>query len=482
VLLKKFKTFLGEHWWVILTGVVLVLRVPSLFEPFTYGDEGVYLTLGQGIKKGLLLYKEIHDNKPPLIYLVAELAGNFEMYRLIFFLWAGVTIFAFHKLTGVLFKNKAAKAITTSVFAVLYSLPLLEGNIANAENYMVLLTIWGFYKLVKAKSAGDYLWVGVMFAMAILFKVPAGFDVGAVLVLIITTQKEWRKIIGNSFWVLAGVMGPILITVAYFAGKGAGREYLMAAFAQNLPYLSSWGTSSHQSFSLPIGLMVRFGMVIIGVVLIFYYRNRLEQSLRLVLLWFGFAWFAALLSGRPYPHYMLQVLPAFALAWGWVFSTRLVKVIPYALLVVSIVTWLGFKFWHYKNLQYYNNFYSYAVGKKNWESYGSYFSPQVENIYELADYLGKRTVKDERVFIWGNQPEIYALAYRLPVGKYTVAYHIIDFEGYKVTIDALKAVKPRYVVIYGDEKRPFLELNIYVATNYQLEKNIQGIAVYHLLP
>ena len=55
----------------IILGVVVFLRVPSLFEPYWYGDEGIYLTIGRAMRGGMELYKEVHDNKPPLLYVVA---------------------------------------------------------------------------------------------------------------------------------------------------------------------------------------------------------------------------------------------------------------------------------------------------------------------------------------------------------------------------------------------------------------------------
>ena len=57
---------------VFLLGVCLLfflLRFPSLFEPYWYGDEGVYFTIGKALNQGRFLYTEIWDNKPPLLYL-----------------------------------------------------------------------------------------------------------------------------------------------------------------------------------------------------------------------------------------------------------------------------------------------------------------------------------------------------------------------------------------------------------------------------
>ena len=59
------KTLVKYKYWIILFLMFLILRIPSLFEPYWYGDEGIYLVLGQAIRKGVTLYSHIHDNKPP---------------------------------------------------------------------------------------------------------------------------------------------------------------------------------------------------------------------------------------------------------------------------------------------------------------------------------------------------------------------------------------------------------------------------------
>ena len=43
-------------WLVILFAIVLILRIPSFFEPFSYGDEMIYLALGEGLRQGMVFY------------------------------------------------------------------------------------------------------------------------------------------------------------------------------------------------------------------------------------------------------------------------------------------------------------------------------------------------------------------------------------------------------------------------------------------
>jgi hypothetical protein len=58
-------------WFLISAGLIFfLLRLPSLFEPYWYGDEGIYQALGLGINNGRILYRDIFDNKPPFLYVL----------------------------------------------------------------------------------------------------------------------------------------------------------------------------------------------------------------------------------------------------------------------------------------------------------------------------------------------------------------------------------------------------------------------------
>src|SRR3989344_7975990 len=100
-----------KSWWhwlelnegfILILLLVIILRIPSLAEPYWYGDEGIYLTLGQALRKGLVFYRDIHDNKPPLLYLLAGLAGNVFYFRLLLLAWFSVTVSVFFRLMHLL--------------------------------------------------------------------------------------------------------------------------------------------------------------------------------------------------------------------------------------------------------------------------------------------------------------------------------------------------------------------------------------------
>jgi len=107
-LLDKLHT---PKWLFWLLVVVLILRIPSFFEPYSYGDEMIYLTLGEAVRRGIPLYKAIHDNKPPLLYPTAAVAGNLFWFKAILAFWHAVCVYLFWKLSEVFFKKIKAQQI-----------------------------------------------------------------------------------------------------------------------------------------------------------------------------------------------------------------------------------------------------------------------------------------------------------------------------------------------------------------------------------
>jgi len=108
-----------------------------------------------------------------------------------------------------------------------------------------------------------------------------------------------------------------------------------------------------------------------------------------------------------------------------------------------------------------------------------WFNPQVKNNYEIAKFIKAGSGRDERIFVWGDEPMIYALSRRLPATKYTVEYHVKEFGAQKATGEKLKEMRPRYVVFWGDgENLPGLaEL---LKEEYILETKVGEAQVYRL--
>ena len=115
------------NWVISILALVLILRIPSFFEPYYYGDEMIYMTLGQGVRQGMTLYKDLHDNKPPLLYLTAAISENLFWFKAILAFWSLLTVALFYKLSVVLFeKNLKAHKVATLLFAILTTKDFLK--------------------------------------------------------------------------------------------------------------------------------------------------------------------------------------------------------------------------------------------------------------------------------------------------------------------------------------------------------------------
>ena len=96
----------------------------------------------------------------------------------------------------------------------------------------------------------------------------------------------------------------------------------------------------------------------------------------------------------------------------------------------------------------------------------------------MAAYIRQTTQTNDRIFVWGDDPYLYALSGRLPVGRYTVAYHIADFNGFDETIAALDQKPPKLIVVMTDETIAFPQLTARLATNYVLAATIERAQIF----
>ena len=111
-----------QFWFVIFsTFLFFILRLPSLFEPLWYGDEGIYQVVGNSINHGKLLYSQIFDNKPPFLYwLYAILQSDQFTIRLMSAMFGILSVIMFFFLSKKLFNNAKSNIplLTTFIFAI----------------------------------------------------------------------------------------------------------------------------------------------------------------------------------------------------------------------------------------------------------------------------------------------------------------------------------------------------------------------------
>ena len=485
-MIKKVLSFIEKHeiLLVILCGVVL-MRIPSLFEPSRYADEDIYLTIGRAMRRGLLLYRDIYDNKTPLIYVVAMIAGNVMWFRFILMIWNLISVGLIWGIAKKLLSNKWGVILATVLFAVFTTLPLLEGEIANGEVFMIMPVAGAIY-LVLSKTGNlvekkiNYLWAGLLWSVAFLFKSPPlielfGLFFFMTIYLAGSLRDLFRRFFDLRLWLLGiGFLIPVLASVMYFFWRGIGGLYLRSALLQNFGYLSSWDGGKGD------GLITR-GLVMLAILaLIWASRKKLGNNFGLISIWAITAIFGAFLSGRPYPHYLIEVVGPMALLTSFVLFqttiyTALFGVVIALLLAFGIVR---YKFWYYKSLPYYQDFVSYVFGQKDKEQFYNFWGDNVTRDYKAAAFIDQITLPSDRVFVWGTEPALYVISNRSPAVKYVVSYHILEFSAQAEVGASLAKERPKVIVVDRGEPGKFSELSGIIDANYALAGTFGNLLVY----
>lgn len=456
-LISKAENSIG--FWFLLTAsfIFFILRLPSLFEPYWYGDEGIYQVLGQAMDNGRLLYRDIWDNKPPLLYLIYWLFNSDQFtVRLASLIFGVLSVVAFYFLARTLFANRIKVALaTTSLFALIFGLPIIEGNIANSENFMLLLLILA--GLILVKSHRYRFLAGFLTSLAFLIKIVAIFDFVAFFLFLLVTSaphslritnlREVRKFLiqeaRNLFPFLIGFAFPILGTTLYFLFKGAIGDFIEASFLQNVGYVG-YGNK----FIIPQGLLVlKLIALFLFISFLFIRRSKFSPSFIFITVWFAFSLFNAFFAGRPYTHYLLVLLPSFSLLIGLATEAKYAK-LTLPLFIVSFILILS-NFWFYgKTIYYYQNFISFIAGSKSVTEYRAFFDRNTPRDYRLVEFVKMHTKTKDNIFIWGNNAQVYALTNKLPPGRYAVTYHITGYkDGIENTIKGIEKNKPKFIII-----------------------------------
>ncbi|MCL4353796.1 glycosyltransferase family 39 protein [Patescibacteria group bacterium] len=455
-----------------------LLRLPSLSEPYWYGDEGVYDVVGMAIRQGRLLYRDIWDNKPPFLYLLYALFQSDQFtIRFVSLIFGLLSFFFFFLIAKKLFVKRKTVYLSSLVFIVLLATPLLEGNIANAENFMMLPILIGAFLVLKYSEIKKPLllyFAGLLLSFAFLFKVVAVFDAGAFFIFLFFETYRKKKFILNQITGLTpfilSFLTPVIAVILFFIFKGAFSFFASAVLFQNIGYVAY-----ANKFIISQGLLIaKTAALLVFMLFLFKKRKSISKNTLFIFLWFGFSLFNAFFSQRIWAHYLLVLMPSFVLLFfsafveKQIFSKRLAQVLT----IVTIVFVLGYFPLYTKIFGYYGNFLMFLTHKESVYSYRSFFDKNTPADYALADYI-KTKDPNASIFIFGNDPQVYKLLDKLPPGRFIVEYHMLARPRYiKETQDSLQLVKPKYFISTTNDNIPF---NM---SGYEPLLKIDGKAIY----
>lgn len=429
----------------ILLLITFTLKLPSLFEPPWYGDEGIYLTIGQNINRGFALYRDITDNKPPLIYYLAAISGSQFIFRLIFFVIGLVSIYLFAQIS----KNFLA----TLVLILLTQTPVLEGNIPNGENLMLLpiLISLFFLNLKPTLSQKHLFFIGLISGFALLAKMTSVFDIFALLFFV---NFKFSKSRLNSLFFLFGSVIPFFSTSLIFKFNHTFSYFLSAVISNNFGYIGSWYTGNHTAFYLSPGLLAKSIIAILVITIsLFYLKNHKNMFLIVFsVFWLALAYVGSSLSGRPYTHYLIQIAVPACLLLSQLFvkfskTTILVCLIPFILYIFT------------KSRFYYQNF---LLG-----NLADNYDSRVSSVQAISNRIRQITPNGSYLFTWTDEPYFYYLSNRLPAFSHILRYHVDDQNQRLPLISSIQ--KYSAAVVTSTTYPPYPELEYMLSHYYRLD-------------
>ena len=490
---KSFHAWCNKHEWIIfLLVVVLILRLPSLMMPHYYGDEEIYFVMGRAWATGVPLYQAIFDHKPPLIYILAGIAPTMFAFRGVLTVLMMLHTVLFANLAGLIWdKTKPImKYASTLIFVALSTLPTFEGLTVNAELLMMIpvtgavLLLWDTRANTRIRPY-KYLMAGLLGGIGWLFKIPVVFDMMAIgLYFFVFNKKTFKEglsaILSWSFLAYGlAFVAPLAATFVYYYLKGTGPDYLGTVLTMNLGYVSSWSTSTYTFNPFRSGLVVRGTILGFFTLLLYLARKKIDKKLVFLSLWAGFSLFGALLSARPYPHYLQEMVVPVSLLIPFVFVAENVLswILIGSLVIAGIATQWKIQFWGYPTISVYKTYWEYVTRKISWDEYLARFNNAPLN-YSAAKYLNERLTPSDTIYVWGTDATIYNLTNKLPSGgKYIVSFHVRDLKKYDYVMENLNKSEPKYIVILPGSGE-FDALMTMVAHDYVQVKEIGDINIY----
>ena len=289
-----------------------------------YGDETTFLAMGNSIKNGALLYRDVSDIKPPGIFYLAALvfsvAGkSFIAARVLTFVVNIASALLILKL-GTKIKDKNVGMLASILFLVSVYLPMCNGYYFLGEPFAVFFILLSVFYFLKEDYRAKFI-AGLALGMGIFFKQTVVLLFGAFLLsyflgLRIQSNRTKDYVIDsakNLIFIFLGCMMPLLITFAYFFVMGTVNEmlYYSIFILQNhsLPFVLYKSILSFFSY-LPIWLLSLSMVLVVGYK--FVKRKMLDDKHLFLVLWMILFSISTLIIFR-LTHRFLFVIPPISL-------------------------------------------------------------------------------------------------------------------------------------------------------------------------
>jgi hypothetical protein len=423
--------------WMAITIVYFAIRINLLDIPLDR-DEGTFGLIGRAILEGGVPYIDAIDHKPPLLFFIYAAAllifpptafGIHLFLHLYNFLTLITLFFVSRRLFGL------AGALWASLaFALFSANQTIQGFTGSSEMFMLLPLSLSLLFALRGSQHGlqlaPLLISGIFGALACWTKPTVVSSVLFVVILIAAMlirnseapERRAHIVKGWSAW-LAGGIGISLLIAGYFAANGALGELIYWVFEHGAIYSAEADfATSLEIVSENLWLILLSSPVITGAAMLVALFFSRQNAFVACAVW-GFFLFslAGTLMGFTYAHYFAQLAPAVALICGFgvgeltsrLHESHALRVTAPVMALMMVAGEVGPNF-------------AYYVSSSPKEISQDHFGPNpFYESEELAAYLHSHSKADDKVLIFGSEPQILLLAERASATSYVVIYPLL---------------------------------------------------------
>ncbi len=457
-------------WLSLIMGIIILLRIPNFFEPLWNEGEATLLILGQATRKGLVLYKDIYTEFTPLLAFAAVFTKSLFIFKFVLLIWHICTIYIFWKLSNRLFpKNIVLQKISSFIFALFSTFPLLAGNIVTAELFVIGPIILAFYLLLeKDISERTLLLSGALIAFATLIKATAVLNIFVIIFYWITTSRSQsnslREIYKPTLLLISSLLATLFIAYVFLWNNGSAALYLSNTYLRML------------------NGFFRFGiLLVLAQLFIFWSRKKISRQFLFLFSWLIISLFEVLVSSSIQPELLLLMLAPVSFFFGLLISSKNMEQ-PLSIIPLTLFFFIPFYYnmSYYSTIDYYKNFANIATNNYSTEIYINSFGTNYVRNHKLADYLEQNTTQDDYIFVWGNTIDIYALSSRIPPTRYLTHSSTVKNDAVEEIIQDLNKNYPKYIVVIP-ESAESSQFNDFLHKHYGLNARIENAEVWRLL-
>ena len=324
--------------WMILISAIVTITVFSKSSPLyplnDWVDANCFLTTGKALLSGQVLYRDVYEQKGPLLYFLHALAALvsdssflgvwlLEIAACCAYAWIGWCLViercerpSVLLIPGLLFLTYSTVAFSSGDSAEELALPLIAYAFASGMNISWKTDLPSNRQaLVLGITAGLVLWIKYTLC---------GFYIACALFVALAAirQKKWRRLAPLAGFFLLGMLLASAPVLLYFIGRHALSDLWTVYFINNITlYSPSAGGRGRGSGSSMLQVLLTFALqnpvfsilLILGI-LYAAFRSRMELCFLIASL-LGCLPFIAM-GSRPYPYYAF-IVAAFTI-YGWV--------------------------------------------------------------------------------------------------------------------------------------------------------------------